>query len=58
MNPEAAKGLFARCLPTCLSADLWRSYVQFVRKVRVRWLGGWLRPRGCLACSSSRESSF
>lgn len=29
------KSVFSRCLLTCLSVDLWRSYLNFIKRVGV-----------------------
>ena len=33
-DEASAKALFGRCLLSCLSVDLWRVYLQFVKKAR------------------------
>ncbi|GAB4817721.1 hypothetical protein N2152v2_004767 [Parachlorella kessleri] len=32
-SPGAVKALFSRCLLMCLSVDLWRAYLQFIKKL-------------------------
>lgn len=47
-TPGAVKALFSRCLLTCLSVDLWRTYLQFIRKVEEHFF---LEGIGCFfAC--------
>lgn len=33
-NERGAKLVFSRCLLTCLSVDLWQTYLRFIRKAR------------------------
>lgn len=35
-DEAAVKAVFSRCLLTCLSVDLWRAYLNFIKRVRVR----------------------
>lgn len=34
-DEAAVKAVFSRCLLTCLSVDLWRAYLNFIKRVRV-----------------------
>ena len=33
-NITAAKQVFSRCMLTCLSMDVWMTYLQFIKQVR------------------------
>ena len=35
-DEAAVKAVFSRCLLTCLSVDLWRAYLNFIKRVRVQ----------------------
>ena len=34
-NITAAKQVFSRCMLTCLSMDVWMTYLQFIKQVRI-----------------------
>lgn len=34
-DEAAVKAVFSRCLLTCLSVDLWRAYLNFIKRVRL-----------------------
>ena len=38
-NITAAKQVFSRCMLTCLSMDVWMTYLQFIKQVRDRCSG-------------------
>ncbi len=40
-DEAAVKAVFSRCLLTCLSVDLWRAYLNFIKRVRLRLVLCW-----------------